>query len=205
MLGSAHATTATTEIDDHDDDANSASSPSALRELREAKGWTQHELADRAQVHEKTIRRIEQHPERFNTKWSTLKRIADQLGVEPVDLLGREAPRLFEHDPIDPGKFDRARLSTNDVLFIWDLAELLRSSVRTLKRIQASRPWDLPRPIPSVIDQRTRWARVTVVAWLNGDPAAAGSVATGARRAIKPLPIKSHGKPGRPRRAAASA
>jgi transcriptional regulator with XRE-family HTH domain len=179
---------------------------SPLRALRQSKGWTQQQLADRARVDERTIRRIESHPERCNTKWATLKRIADQFDVEPTNLLGSKVPHLLEHGQIEPGKLDHAWLANSDVLFIWDLAELLRCSVRTLKRVRASRPWDLPRPIPARIDQRTRWWRTTVVAWLSGDLSAAGSVATAVRTAVghrratspaEPLKAKTGGRPRR--------
>lgn len=163
----------------HDQLSGESVPTSTLRELRERAGLTQNDLGTRAGVHEKTIWRIENFPERFDAKWATLRRIADALGVAlktsiaPAELLGR-APRLLEHDQIDPERYDAQGLPKRDVIMIWDLAIWLRSSVRTLKRILASRPWDLPATLPSDIDQRPRWARAVVVRWLAGDPTARG-------------------------------
>lgn len=182
------------------DEQHAAAPGGALREYREHAKLTQHELAERAEVDEKTIRRIELHPERFNAKFQTLKRIAEALGdalgmrIDPHELLGKEAPRLNENDPINPEAVDRSRLPVDQaVLFIWDLATLLRCSPRTLKRILAFRPWDLPAELPSSIDQRRRWARATVIRWLEGDPTAAGKRPDNARRRQLRAVSKSRG------------
>lgn len=156
----------------------------ALRELRERALLTQCDLAERASVDEKTIWRIENHPERFNAKWATLKRIADALGaalhqtIHPADLLGCEAQRASEYDGMHPALHPAARHASRatdkEVLFIWDLAMHLRSSVRTLKRVLDMRPWDLPATLPSALDRRPRWSRSVVERWVNGDMTAAG-------------------------------
>ena len=51
-----------------------------------------------------------------------------------------------------------------DVLMIRDLAKLLRCSTKTIERRLAARD-NLPPRLPS-IDNRHRWARATVEAWL---------------------------------------
>ena len=59
-----------------------------LREVRESKLLTQVELAERAGLSEATIVRIEaaQHEPRI----STIRRLAEALGVEPGELVVRE-------------------------------------------------------------------------------------------------------------------
>ena len=59
-----------------------------LREVREAKLLTQVELAELARLSEATIVRIEtgQHEPRI----STVRRLAQALGVEPVELVIRD-------------------------------------------------------------------------------------------------------------------
>lgn len=53
----------------------------------------------------------------------------------------------------------------NDVLLKADLAKLLRTSVKTIERRLAHAPHLLPPQIVS-IDDRQRWYRPTVEAWL---------------------------------------
>ena len=59
-----------------------------LRELRETKFITQVELAQRSGVSETTIVRLEagQHEPRI----STIRKLAEALGVEPAELVVRE-------------------------------------------------------------------------------------------------------------------
>ena len=51
-----------------------------------------------------------------------------------------------------------------DILFVTDLAKLLRMSVRTVYEIRA-RHGNLPPELPR-LDKRPRWARQAVEAWL---------------------------------------
>ena len=56
-----------------------------LREVRESRFITQDELAERSGVHQVTISRIELgHVE---PRFSTIKRLAQALGVEPRELV----------------------------------------------------------------------------------------------------------------------
>ena len=57
-----------------------------LREVRESRFMTQDELAARSGIHQVTISRIELgHVE---PRFSTIKRLADALGIEPRELVG---------------------------------------------------------------------------------------------------------------------
>jgi transcriptional regulator with XRE-family HTH domain len=58
----------------------------ALRQVREAKCMTQRELAARSSVNRATIMRLESGAER--ARFSTIKKLAEALGVEPLTLVG---------------------------------------------------------------------------------------------------------------------
>jgi transcriptional regulator with XRE-family HTH domain len=62
-----------------------------LRELREAAVLTQAELAERAGVSPDAIRDIENG--RVQPRPRTLRKIAEALGMSPVDLRSRILPR----------------------------------------------------------------------------------------------------------------
>lgn len=70
----------------------------ALRELRRRKGWNQRELAKHAGVGQDTISGIEAG--RHEPRPSTLKKLADALGVEIPELYGEPAPRPKEIAPL---------------------------------------------------------------------------------------------------------
>jgi transcriptional regulator with XRE-family HTH domain len=57
-----------------------------LRELRESQFMTQEELAARSGVHQVTISRIELG--QVEPRFSTIRRLAKALGVEPRELVG---------------------------------------------------------------------------------------------------------------------
>jgi transcriptional regulator with XRE-family HTH domain len=144
---------------------------STLRALREARGLSQVALAQLAGVHELTILRIEKRRNARGIKFDTLRKLADVLGVHPHQLLGRTAiPK--DDPPPEPVELPVPPMA-DDVLFIADLAEVLRCSDSTIRRTLMRRPWDLPRPLASV-DKRYRWSRQIVERWLQGDPTAAG-------------------------------
>lgn len=63
-----------------------------LRELREAKGWTQQQLADRAEVRQATISELESGVKK-RLGLDVLDRLCVALGCEPGELLEREARR----------------------------------------------------------------------------------------------------------------
>ncbi|WP_262490774.1 helix-turn-helix domain-containing protein [Hymenobacter crusticola] len=56
-----------------------------LRTLREARGWSQQELADRADISKPTVYRIE--TARFAATIDVLAALAQALDVHPRDLL----------------------------------------------------------------------------------------------------------------------
>ena len=60
----------------------------ALKELREARFITQRELAARAGVTQATIVRLEQG--RHWPTFTTIRKLAAALGVEPAELVVRE-------------------------------------------------------------------------------------------------------------------
>jgi len=57
----------------------------AIRELRETRGWTQYELARRADVHRATVMRAEKGE--IAVAPATITKLAVALGVEPIFLL----------------------------------------------------------------------------------------------------------------------
>ncbi len=59
-----------------------------LREIRERQFLTQKELADRSGVSRVTIARLEGAGE--DARFSTVKKLAAALGVEPQELVGNE-------------------------------------------------------------------------------------------------------------------
>jgi transcriptional regulator with XRE-family HTH domain len=124
--------------------------------LRKAFGWSRLELATRAGVTESTIIRAERtNPPALQQR--SLEKIARALGVTVADLLQPiENPAGPMLEPIAPDP---------DVLFIHDLADQLRTTVRRLRAILKAEPWKLPERLPS-LDKRDRWARAAVDKWL---------------------------------------
>jgi transcriptional regulator with XRE-family HTH domain len=57
-----------------------------IRLLRQRRGWTQRELAERAGVTQTTIVRLEGG--RSEAMISTIRKIAEALGVPPSEILG---------------------------------------------------------------------------------------------------------------------
>ena len=65
---------------------------STIRELRRARGWSRAYLAEKADVHENTIGRLERN--KTDARISGLFRIADELSVTVDDLfICSEKPR----------------------------------------------------------------------------------------------------------------
>jgi XRE family transcriptional regulator, regulator of sulfur utilization len=60
--------------------------PTVLKELREAHGWTQEQIATRAQVRQSYLAMLESG-ERKNPSLDVLKRLAKALKVAVTDLL----------------------------------------------------------------------------------------------------------------------
>lgn len=56
-----------------------------LRSLRKARGMSQRELADRMGVHENTVLKLEQNPER--ALFETIEKACDALGSEGWQIL----------------------------------------------------------------------------------------------------------------------
>ena len=129
---------------------------SRLQALRKARGWSRLELATRAGVTESTIIRAERSNGR-HVQGRSLEKIARALGSPSSELL--ETPDDAGALLLDDGTPDP------DVLFIHDLANALRTSVRRLKEILKTEPWKLPERLPA-IDKRDRWSRVSVDRWL---------------------------------------
>jgi transcriptional regulator with XRE-family HTH domain len=67
----------------------------AIRQLRDARGLTQRELADAADVNVTAISHIERG--RTNPAWGTVRRIAGALDV-PVSTVALRAEQLAEKD-----------------------------------------------------------------------------------------------------------
>lgn len=149
----------------------------ALTAIRRRRNLTQTELAERAGVHVTTVRRLELYPGKCQTTWSTLKRLADVLGVEPHVLLAAEAPKILSDEPITPATVRATVAGTfpdgREILDVVDLARLLTTSTKTIRTILKTRPEDLPRPLPRILHAH-QWSRATVERWLTGDPTAAG-------------------------------
>jgi len=130
---------------------------SRIESLRHARTWSRLELATLADVTEATIIRAERHdPPPVNTR--TLAKIAAALGVPVVDLL---APATDATGVVLPPNTS----GDPDVLFIQDLAVILRTTVRRVAGLMKRTPWLLPEPLPP-IDKRWRWSRVVVDRWL---------------------------------------
>ena len=63
--------------------------PDRLRELRKRKRWTRKRLSNLADIHARTIQRLENEPEQCQkSREDTLNRLADALDVEPGVLIG---------------------------------------------------------------------------------------------------------------------
>jgi transcriptional regulator with XRE-family HTH domain len=148
----------------------------ALTLLRMRNGMTQSELADRAGIHLSTLRRLENYPGTCQPTWQTVRKLAAVLAVHPHQLLTRDVPEVQSTDPIAPAAahaVNPGTLPPKDVLDLFDVARMLDTSTKTLRKILVTRPEDLPRPLPQ-IDRGPRWSRVMVERLLNGDPTAAG-------------------------------
>lgn len=63
-----------------------------LRAVRERRFLSQGDLADRAGLTRATVSRIELG--RLQPRFSTVRRLAAALGVEPAELVGEEPPQL---------------------------------------------------------------------------------------------------------------
>jgi transcriptional regulator with XRE-family HTH domain len=129
---------------------------SRLEELRKARGWSRLELATHANVTESTIIRAERTtPPPIRT--TSLAAIARALEVSVAELC--EPLELGEPDTVPGPALDA------DVLFMPDLARVLRTTVRRLRAIRKGEPWKLPEELPA-LDNRPRWSRVKVEHWL---------------------------------------
>ena len=60
-----------------------------LKELRESRFLTQAELAQKSGVAEVSINRLERAWKGRQPRFSTIKKLAAALGVEPAELMGR--------------------------------------------------------------------------------------------------------------------
>ena len=140
--------------------------------LRKLRGWSRVDLAERANVTETTIVRAERHdPPPVQTR--TLEKIALALDTTAGALMHEHSdPDAVPVPPRDP-----------DVLFIQDLAPLLRTTVRRLRHTMKVTPWLLPEPLPS-LDKRWRWSRVVVERWLELREQDRRHRSTAARQAI---------------------
>lgn len=58
-----------------------------IRELRARRGWTQQELAERADLDYKSVQRLEAKKPRFHPKVNTLQKVARAFGMSVSDLL----------------------------------------------------------------------------------------------------------------------
>jgi transcriptional regulator with XRE-family HTH domain len=126
--------------------------------LRKASGWSRLELATRSGVTESTIIRAERtDPPAIQTR--NLEKIARALSVSVAELL---APPDPDEDALPARGAD---LHDPDVLFIHDLADELRTTVRRLRSVLKTEPWKLPERLPA-LDKRDRWARAAVDKWL---------------------------------------
>jgi transcriptional regulator with XRE-family HTH domain len=127
--------------------------------LRKASGWSRLELATRAGVTESTIIRAERtDPPAIQSR--NLEKIARALTVSVAELLTAPDPGDDAHP--SPRGADR---HDPDVLFIHDLADELRSTVRRLRSVLKTEPWKLPERLPA-LDKRDRWSRAAVDKWL---------------------------------------
>lgn len=71
-----------------------------VRDLREARGFTQAQLGERAGVSDQLIGRLERADNQTTLK--SIKKVAEALGVDPLDL--------FSRTPLVAPEGDRARL-----------------------------------------------------------------------------------------------
>jgi len=60
-----------------------------IKKFRQIKGWTQQELGVKSDLNTATINRLENDPD-ADPQISTLRRVADALGVEVVDIVKKE-------------------------------------------------------------------------------------------------------------------
>lgn len=84
-----------------------------------------------------------------------------QPGSSGTRIRGRAAGRRGYRDPWDP---DGASAELPDVLFLEDLAALLRCHPKTIRRRLDAHVFPVT-PIPS-IDRRPRWSKAAVLEWL---------------------------------------
>ena len=61
-----------------------------MRRLRDARGWSQEDLADKAQLHRTQIWKIEKA--RQNTGIDIIEKLARTFGVQPGELLDSDPP-----------------------------------------------------------------------------------------------------------------
>lgn len=109
-----------------------------LAQLRDARGWSQEDLARRADVSTKTISRFENG--RHDGRRGTVRQIVEALGVEESDLLGPPP------DPLGlagPSQLDRIELALAD--HGSQIAEIkgLRDDVKKLARTVAQQSREL--------------------------------------------------------------
>lgn len=99
-----------------------------IRKLRQAKGWTQEELATRAEINEISVVRLERESER--SERTTIERVARALDVSVADLYAfMEEITLL------------AELSAGERRHLGDYMRRLVE-----KRRAANRPQDVPQP-----------------------------------------------------------
>ena len=75
-----------------------------IRQLREEKGWSQEQLAEAADLSRDAVSRIERN-DRKAPRFSTMKKIADALGIRPSVLLDSEPAPVRDSSPAE----DRVR------------------------------------------------------------------------------------------------
>ena len=150
----------------------------AIRGRLAAIGLTQHDLAATLGLSQPTVNAIltgrRATPEGFEARASRalgrLERIelaAAEARAKAVEEMGAAACNESANDPIDVAALP-------EVLFVEDLAALLRCSRWTLERRVKARVFPLA-PIQGV-DKRGRWSKAAVMQWLamggqNGAPA----------------------------------
>jgi transcriptional regulator with XRE-family HTH domain len=68
-----------------------------VKELRRARGWTKRELAERAQMHDSYVGKVENGTLRRPPSAEVIRRMADALGVSEGELLRLAGRRNVEH------------------------------------------------------------------------------------------------------------
>lgn len=73
------------------EDPKLASITSKLKKARISKGYTQESMSELSKVNIKSIAAYEQNPAKLSAaSYSTVKRIADCLGLDPEDIINAE-------------------------------------------------------------------------------------------------------------------